>query len=118
VSDLVTISEDGVVVTPVPDSTCLLNLPETRKHGVETNESKYKELWETVRREYPSVISIAMLGEFMLITTEQEVQGKVSDTKSYIRELIQNLESRIKLNSDSTEHVVLSVRRDMLAGLL
>ena len=88
VPDLVTITEDGVVVTPVPPSTTLLHLPETRRFGVSITESKYNELWDRVRRDYPTTTSIALLGGFMLITTDKEVVGRVPDTKSYILEFI------------------------------
>lgn len=118
VQDLVTITEDGVVVTPVPDTTTLLQLPVTRRFGVSVTESKYKELWDNVCRDYPTTTSIALLGGFMLITTDKEVVGRVPDTKSYIRELIASLDLRIKNNNDSAEHVVLTTRRDLLADLI
>ncbi len=108
--------EGGVVVSP--SCSDLLD-PPVYEFGVNIEGTVYADLWKRILSDYPSVLSITLLGDSMIIQTR--MQEKARDTtlwKSEISDLIRNLETRIANTTNKNHKAVLTMRKSMLSGLL
>lgn len=116
---LVCISNNGVISTvPSPDFKLMDSLIADAGFGVDVASSNYNNLWHRLNTDYPSIVSVFIYEEEMLITTEQKVEGRPEfDTKSYLAELLAALDAKIMVAS-SLRKSDLTSKRDLIASIM